>query len=501
MSGSVGRTSAAPRRFERIVTSSQRMWISNEWSEADSGRSFETRNPATGEVIALVAEGAASDIDRAVRAARATLGPRGEWGRAGGADRAGLLWKLADLIEADADSLARLETRDNGKPYFESRFVDLPMTVRVFRYFAGLADKIQGSTIPVRGPFLNYTLRQPVGVVGCIVPWNFPLSLASWKVAPALATGNAVVLKPSEQTPLTALRLGELAAEAGFPAGTVNVVPGFGDTAGAALTSHPGVDAISFTGSTEVGKEVMRSAAETLKKVSLELGGKSPNVVFADADLDAAVKGAAMGVFYGKGEVCAAGSRVLVESSVHDEFVAAYARTAERMPVGDPFDRTTRIGAIVSEAQLERVLGYIEAGTSEGAKLAAGGKRRTVNGRGNFVEATVFADVNPEMTIAQEEIFGPVGAVIPFRDVDDAIDKANSTIYGLAAGVWTRDVGKAHRMAQAVDAGVVWVNAYNQYDASSPFGGFKMSGVGRDLGYESALEKYTQVKSVWVALD
>ncbi|MDP2955678.1 MAG: aldehyde dehydrogenase family protein [Longimicrobiales bacterium] len=477
-----------------------RLWIANEWVDGQAGATFATTNPATGEVITRVAEARAEDVDRAVEAAREAM-QGSDWRRMNPHRRSELLWKLADALEANADELAALETADNGKPYFESRKVDLPSIVENFRYFAGLADKVQGSTIPVAGSFLNYTLREPVGVVGIITPWNFPLSLAAWKVAPALATGNAVVLKPAEQTPLTALRLGELAAEVGFPAGVLNVVPGFGPTAGSALVKHPGVDAIAFTGSTEVGRIVMREAAETLKKVSLELGGKSPNLVFADADLKSAVRGAITGIFYGKGEVCAAGSRVLVERSVYDDFVREFAARAESMTVGDPMEKTTRIGAIVSREQMERVMAYVEAGKAEGARLVAGGERTTVNGKGNFVKATVFADVTPEMKIAREEIFGPVAAVIPFEDEADAVRTANRTIYGLAAGIWTRDVAKAHRVAEQIHAGTVWINTYNQYDSASPFGGYKASGFGRDLGWESALEKYTQVKSVWVSLE
>ena len=476
------------------------LWIGNEWSNASSGETFATVNPATGETITEVASAQAADIDRAVAAARGAM-DNPEWRDMNPHKRARLLWKLADAIQASADELATLETADNGKPYFESRKVDMPSIVENYRYFAGLADKIQGDTIPVAGPFLNYTLREPVGVVGCITPWNFPLSLASWKVAAALACGNAVILKPAEQTPLTAIRLGELAAEVGFPAGVLNVVPGFGETAGAALVRHPGVDAIAFTGSTEVGKIVMREAADTLKKVSLELGGKSPNIVLADADLKAAVRGATTGIFYGKGEVCAAGSRVLVERAVYDDFVEAFAARAATRTVGDPMDANTRLGAIVSEEQLDRVMGYVEAGKSEGARLVSGGERTTVNGKGNFVTATVFADVTSEMKIAQEEIFGPVAAVIPVDDMEHAIAVANDTAYGLASGVWTRDIGKAHRVARELKAGTVWINTYNQYDSASPFGGYKQSGFGRDLGYEAAIEKYTQVKSVWVALD
>lgn len=476
------------------------LFIGNEFCDAEDGGTFATTNPATGEKIADVASAQAADIDRAVAAAKEAA--RGKaWGQMNPHKRSRLLWKLADAIQAAGDELGALETADNGKPYFESRKVDVPSVVENFRYFAGMADKVQGGTIPVAGPFFNYTLREPVGVVGCITPWNFPLSLATWKVAPALACGNTVVLKPAEQTPLTAIRLAELAAEVGFPEGVFNVVPGFGETAGSALVRHPDVDAISFTGSTEVGRIVMREAAETLKKVSLELGGKSPNIVLADADVKSAVRGAATGIFYGKGEVCAAGSRIIVERPIYDEFVEAFAGRAEKMTVGDPMDENTRLGAIVSEEQLDRVMGYVEAGKSEGARLVAGGERTEVDGKGNFVQATVFADVEAGMKIAQEEIFGPVAAVIPVDDMEHAIATANDTIYGLAAGIWTRDIGKAHRIAREVQAGTVWVNTYNQYDSASPFGGYKQSGFGRDLGYEAALDKYTQVKSVWVALD
>ena len=476
------------------------LWIDNQSVPSASGTTFATTNPATGEVLANVAEAGEDDVARAVESARAALESKA-WRRTDAHKRSRLLWRLADLIERDAQLIAETETRDNGKPIFESRHVDVPSVVENFRYFAGLADKIQGETIPVKGPFLNYTLREPVGIVGCVVPWNFPLSLATWKVAPALACGNAVVLKPAMETPLTALLLGELAAEADFPPGILNVVPGRGTRAGAALVRHPDVDAIAFTGSTEVGRTIMREAAETLKKVSLELGGKSPNIVFADANLQGAVRGANTGIFYGKGEVCAAGSRILVQESVYGEFLEGLAARARTMAVGDPMGPKTRMGAIVSRKQRDVVLGYIESGKADGARLVAGGRAATVNGRGNFVEATIFADVTPEMRIAREEIFGPVAAVIPFTDTADAIEKANQTIYGLAAGIWTRDVGRAHRIAREVRAGTVWINTYNQYDSGSPFGGYKQSGFGRDLGYQAALDKYTQVKSVWVALD
>jgi len=474
-------------------------FIGGAWRDAEAG-TFPTTNPATGEELAQVARGGAPEIDAAVAAARSAM-ESPTWRHMDPHKRGELLLRLADLIDEHADELAVVETRDNGKTFFESRKIDLPSTARTFRYFAGLADKVFGRTIPVSGSFLNYTLREPVGVVGCITPWNFPLNIVSWKVAPALACGCTVVLKPAEQTPLTALMLAELVHEAGFPEGVFNVVPGFGTEAGAALVEHPGVDAVSFTGSTEVGKLIAERGAATLTKVSLELGGKSPNILFEDADLKAAVRGATTGIFYGKGEVCAAGSRILVQRTIYDDVVEELAERAGQMTPGDPMEKSTRLGAIVSEEQLERVLGYIDAGKDDGARLVAGGKRTTVEGRGNFVEATVFADVTSDMRIAREEIFGPVAAVLPFDDVDDAIRIANDTMYGLAAGVWTRDIGKAHRVARDLQAGTVWVNHYNGYDPGSPFGGYRQSGYGRDLGVDAAIEKYTQVKSVWVAVD
>jgi acyl-CoA reductase-like NAD-dependent aldehyde dehydrogenase len=474
-----------------------KLLIDGSWMEGSDR--FATVNPATEEVIAEVEEAGPAEVDAAVQSSRAAF-QNPEWRTMDPHRRAELLWKLADLIAERGSDLADVETQDNGKTLFESGKVDVPSVVQNYRYYAGWADKLTGQTIPVSGPFLNYTLREPIGVVGAIVPWNFPLSLASWKVAPALACGNCVVLKPAEETPLTSLLLGELALEAGFPPGVLNVVPGRGPVTGAALVAHPGVDKIAFTGSTETGRLIMKSAADSVKKISLELGGKSPNVVFADADLDAAARGALTGIFYGKGEVCAAGSRLLVEDSIRDEFTSALVEAAQRMLPGDPSHPKTRMGAIVSKSQQERVLGYIEAGREEGARLRTGGKPATVDGRGYFVEATIFDEVSVDMTIANEEIFGPVLAVLGFQDVSDAVEKANRTMYGLAAGVWTRDIGTAHRFANQVNAGTVWINTYNRYDSASPFGGFKQSGFGRDLG-EHALQEYTQTKSVWVALD
>ena len=475
-----------------------KLLIGGEW--VATAKTFDTINPATGEVITQVAEAGPIEVDRAVKAARKAFDERGgPWQKLSASERGKLLWRLADLLEKNIEEFAELETLDNGKPIFESRYVDMPMVCDVLRYYAGWASKIHGETIASRADAFTYTLREPVGVVGAIVAWNFPLLLTSWKLGPALATGNTVVLKPAEQTPLTALRLGQLAQEAGFPPGVLNIISG-GPETGRELVKHPGVDKLAFTGSTMVGKEIMRSAADTMKRVTLELGGKSPNIVFADSDLDAAVKGATTGIFYGKGEVCAAGSRLFVEKKVHDDFVSRLVERTRKIKPGDPLDPKTRLGAIVSEQQMNTVLGYIESGKREGARLVAGGNRASVDGgKGFFVEPTVFDAVNNGMKIAQEEIFGPVLATIPFDDLDQVAELANENMYGLAAAIWTNDIRKAHGMARRLKAGTVWINAYNLYDAALPFGGFKQSGFGRELGRE-ALEHYTEVKSVWVNL-
>jgi aldehyde dehydrogenase (NAD+) len=473
------------------------LFINNEWCPAASGQRFPVENPATEAVIAEVAAGDAADIDHAVSAAHACF-ESGAWRGLSARKRGRLLARAADLLEARLDEFARLETAHNGKTLFESK-IEISMTVNTLRYYGGWADKITGDTLPVEGPFLCYTLREPVGVVGAIVPWNFPLNIASWKFAPALAAGCTVILKPASETPLTALAFAELTLEAGFPPGAFNVVPGGGSTAGAALVRHPDVDKISFTGSTEVGRQIMRMAADTNKRVTLELGGKSPNIIFADADLKAAVRGAQTGIFYGKGEVCAAGSRLLVEQSVHDQVVEQLALGAKKLTPGDPLDKNTRLGALVSKKQRETVLSYVQKGLAEGATLVAGGHAVQPNGKGYFVEATVFDAVQPEMTIAREEIFGPVLAVLTFQGFDDGIQLANRSMYGLAAGIWTRDIQKAHRAAQAIRAGTVWINSYNFYDSGAPFGGFKASGFGRDLG-KDALDSYLETKTVWVGL-
>jgi acyl-CoA reductase-like NAD-dependent aldehyde dehydrogenase len=476
-----------------------RLFIANEFVDAQAGGTFASHNPATGDVITEIASADAADIDAAVAAAR-TAFEDPKWRAMDAADRGTLLWRLADAIEAHSDELVRLEVTDNGKPLREAQ-IDLRTVVDSFRYYAGWTTKLEGETIPVRGNVLNYTLREPVGVVGAITPWNFPLVMATWKVAPALACGNTVVLKPAEQTPLTALELAAIAQEVGFPAGVLNVVPGLGERAGAALVKHPGVDKIAFTGSTAVGKQIMREAAESLKKVSLELGGKSPNIVFDDADVDAAVRGSFAAIYYNTGQCCTAGSRLLVHERVHDQVVDKLAERARKLVPGDPLDPKTRLGPLVSQEQLDRVLDYVRQGTAEGAQLVTGGKRLPYNGdeRGYWMEPTIFDRVSPEHVIAREEIFGPVLATVTFADEEEAIAIANQTIYGLAAGVWTNNLKRAHRVARRLEAGTVWVNTYHPLDAASPFGGYKQSGYGRELG-AYALDLYTQIKSVWVDL-
>src|SRR5438874_8104094 len=476
------------------------LFINGDFVDAKSGQTFPTINPATEEKIADIASAGPEDVDAAVKAARAQMEPGSEWQKMKPRDRGKILLRIADMLSANAAEIGLIETIDNGKPIFESQFVDTPAAAECLYYFAGWSGKVTGHTIPVADNAFTYTLREPVGVVGAITPWNFPLMLAVWKIAPALACGNTVVIKPASNTSLSLLKFAEYAKECGLPAGVLNVVPGRGSVVGNAIVDHPGGDAIDFTGSTEVGKQLMARAAKTLKKVSLELGGKSPNIVFADADLDAAARGAINAIFYGKGEVCAAGSRLLVEEAAHDELLAKVCDRASKMSAGDPLHPKTRLGAIVSKDQMESVLSYVEAGKSEGAKLVAGGERADIGtGKGYFVKPTIFDDVDPGMRIAREEIFGPVLATIRFKDAEDAVAKGNATVYGLAAAVWTRDVSKAHRIARAIKAGTVWVNTYNLYDPALPFGGFKESGFGRDQGRD-ALEKYTQTKSVWVNL-
>ncbi|HEU4926690.1 MAG TPA: aldehyde dehydrogenase family protein [Vicinamibacterales bacterium] len=481
-----------------MTKDSKRLFINNEWRPSSSGRTMPVVNPATEEVIAEVPSADRGDVDLAVAAARAALA--GPWSKLSARERGRLVRRLGERLMERADDVARLETLHNGKPISESRQIEIPAAAECFEYYGGWSDKVMGETIPVKGNHLTYTLREPVGVVAAIVPWNFPLLLAAWKIAPALACGNVVIVKPASQTPLTALALGELAMEAGFPPGVLNVVTGAGSIVGQALVEHPGIDKIAFTGDTSTGRSIMRGAADTLKKITLELGGKSPNIVLADADIDAAIRGATIGIFYGKGEVCAAGSRLLVDRSIKDEFLDKLAARAKKMVPGDPLDPKTRYGAISSRKQLDTVLRYIESGKTEGATLLAGGARADIGtGKGYFVQPTVFSDVKPSMTISREEIFGPVLAAIDFADLDEAIATANDTPYGLAAGVWTRDIKKAHYVARQLQAGTVWVNTYNVYDTAAPFGGYKQSGFGREMSAH-ALEHYTQVKSVWVDL-
>jgi aldehyde dehydrogenase (NAD+) len=480
----------------KVIVRQTRMLIDGKWMNSTSGRTFETINPATGDVIAHVAEGEAPDIDKAVKAARRAF-EKGPWRKMSARERGRCLYKLADLIEQNMNELAALETLDNGKPLKDSMTADLPLVIDCYRYYAGWADKIEGKTIPINGPYFCYTRHEPVGVVGQIIPWNFPLLMQAWKWGPALAAGCTVVLKPAEQTPLSALRIGELAHMAGIPEGVINIVPGFGETAGAALAEHYDVDKVAFTGSTEVGKLVAQAAARTnLKRVTLELGGKSPNIVFGDSDLNAAIEGSHFGLFFNQGQCCCAGSRVFVEQKVHDEFIDRMVKKVSKTKVGDPFDKSTTQGPQVSQEQFDKVMSYIDAGRQGGAKMLTGGAR--VGKKGYFIAPTVFSDVKDEMKIACEEIFGPVMSIISFKDTDDVIQRGNKTMYGLAAAVWTRDISKAHRVAAELKAGTVWVNCYDVFDAAAPFGGFKMSGIGRELG-EYALRNYTEVKTVTIA--
>jgi aldehyde dehydrogenase (NAD+) len=474
------------------------LFIGGEFVPSASGKRFATVNPATGETLAEVAEAGKEDLDRAVLAARQAF-ESGPWASMKPRQRGKILLRAADRLLARADELGRVETLDNGKPIFEATKIDMPAAAECLAYFGEYADKLYGDTHPGRPDAVLLTLREPIGVVGAITPWNFPLLQAMWKIAPALSLGNTVVLKPASVTPLTSLLFAELLAEAGLPPGAFNVVPGPGSVIGQAMAEHPDIDKISFTGETETGKSILRAAAGTVKRVSMELGGKSPNVVFADADLEAAARGAINAIFYGKGELCSAGSRLLVEESVHDALMEKVVERAKKMTPADPLDPKTRLGSLVSERQRENVARYVESGRREGARLVAGGNPASVDGKGAFFEATVFDGVSPAMRIAREEIFGPVLATLTFRDEAEAISVGNSTIYGLAAAVWSRDVKKAMRAAKRLKAGTVWINTYNFYDPGLPFGGYKQSGFGRERGHY-ALEEYTQVKSVWIDL-
>ena len=494
-------TATAPNPAKRISTprvkTQQPMFIGGKWVDSVSGKVFPTINPTTGEVICHVAEGDKADIDLAVAAARKAFD--GPWSKMSAAERGRLLYKLADAVEKHREELAALESLDNGKPYRDSLSADVALSIKCYRYYAGWCDKIHGKTIPIEGNYLCYTRHEPMGVVGQIIPWNFPLLMQAWKWGPALACGNTVVLKPAEQTPLTALRVAELAQEVGFPDGVINVVPGYGPTAGAALSGHMDVDKIAFTGETRTGQLVMEAAARSnLKRVSLELGGKSPNIVFADADLDAAIDGAYLGLFFNQGQCCCAGSRLFVEEKIHDAFVEKLVAKTKTQKIGDPLELDTTQGPQVSEEQFDRILGYIDAGQKDGAKMLVGGSRQ--GNQGYFIQPTVFSGVEDKMKIAQEEIFGPVMSILKFKDVDEVISRGNRSQYGLAAAVWTRDIKKALKLSNSLRAGTVWVNCYDVFDAAAPFGGFKMSGIGRELG-EYALQLYSEVKTVVMAQD
>jgi phenylacetaldehyde dehydrogenase len=490
------------RNVEAFIGAPRQLFINGQWVDAAAGRTFETPNPATGETLAHIAEGDSEDINRAVRAARAAFDD-GPWSRMSPSERGRIIWRIGDLILEHVDELAQLESLDNGKPFAVAQAADVPLAADLFHYMAGWATKIEGNTINISVPYMpganfhSYTLREPVGVVGQIIPWNFPLLMAAWKLGPALATGCTVVLKPAEQTPLTALRLAELIAEAGVPDGVVNVVPGFGETAGAALAAHNDVDKVAFTGSTEVGKLIVAAAgASNLKKLTLELGGKSPNIVFEDAE-DGAIEGAANAIFFNHGQCCVAGSRLFVHQSRYDEVVDGVAEIAKSIKLGPGMDPGTQMGPLVSDEQFRRVTGFLESGKSDGATTLAGGGRH--GDRGYFIEPTVLTNTRPDMKVVREEIFGPVVVAAPFSSLDEIAAVANDSEYGLGAGIWTRDISKAHALAKKLRAGTVWINCYNVFDAALPFGGYKQSGWGREMGHE-ALDAYTQVKAVTTQL-
>jgi phenylacetaldehyde dehydrogenase len=491
-------TRPTPETLVKFLSAPKQLLINGEWVDAASGKTFEVINPATAEVVAHVAEGEAADIDRAVLAARQAF-EVGPWSRLTTSERGKLIWKLGDLIAEHNDELAHLETLDNGKPFGIARVADVPLAADMFHYMAGWPTKLEGNTIPISVPFARgaqwhaYTLREPVGVVGQIIPWNFPLLMAAWKLAPALACGCTVVLKVAEQTPLSAIRLGELIQAAGIPDGVVNIITGFGETAGAALAAHEGVDKVAFTGSTEVGRLIVNAAAGNLKKVTLELGGKSPNVILKDADLKTAIPGAASAIFFNQGQCCCAGSRLYVEEEIFDEVCSGISEEAKKIKIGDGFDAGTTMGPLVSQEQFERVTGFLDRGRTAGANAICGGDVPELPGY--FVNPTVLVDTSEEMQVVQEEIFGPVVAAMPFSSTDELVTRANDTVYGLAAGVWTSDTGKAHRLAKAMRAGTVWINCYNIFDSSLPFGGYKHSGWGREMGH-AALDNYLETKSV-----
>jgi phenylacetaldehyde dehydrogenase len=489
------------KNVEEFIGAPRQLFIDGQWASAASGKTFETPNPATGETLAQVAEGEAEDIDRAVQAARRAF-DEGPWTKMTTSERGRIIWRIGDLINEHLDELAQLESLDNGKPFTVARAADVPLSADMFWYMAGWATKIEGNTISLSVPYMpganfhSYTLREPVGVVGQIIPWNFPLLMAAWKLAPALACGNTVVLKPAEQTPLTALRLAELIAEAGVPDGVVNVVSGFGETAGAALAAHNDVDKVAFTGSTEVGKLIAKAATGNLKKVSLELGGKSPNIVFDDAD-PSAIEGAASAIFFNHGQCCVAGSRLFVQEDRFNEVVEGVAEIAKSIKLGPGIEPDTQMGPMVSDEQMRRVTGYVESGQAEGATALSGGGR--YGDRGYFVEPTVLTNTRPDMQVVREEIFGPVVVAAPFSDLDEVAAVANDTPYGLGAGIWTKDISKAHALAKKIRAGSIYINCYNVFDAALPFGGYKQSGWGREMGHE-VLEAYTEVKAVTTLL-